>query len=85
MIISEQDTAVVILSYNGRKWHELFLPKIVAEASSGYDVILVDNASTDDTLQYLQENYDTIKIIRVGTNRGFANGYYEALKQIQAK
>lgn len=85
MVISEQDTAVVILSYNGRKWHELFLPKILEEAESGYDVILVDNASTDDTLQYLQETYPNIKIVQIAVNRGFANGYYEALNQIQAK
>jgi GT2 family glycosyltransferase len=85
MIASAQDTAVVILSYNGRKWHELFLPTIVAEAASGYDVFLADNASTDDTLQYVQENFPTVRIVQIALNRGFANGYHEALKQIQAK
>jgi GT2 family glycosyltransferase len=85
MIASAHDTAVVVLSYNGRKWHELFLPTIVAEASSGYDVFLADNASTDDTLHYVQENYPTVKTIQITLNRGFANGYHEALKRIQAK
>lgn len=85
MIVCQQDTAVVILSYNGKKWHELFLPLIVAESVSGYDVILVDNASTDDTLAYVQENFPEVKTLQIAVNRGFANGYYEALKQIQAK
>lgn len=85
MIVCQQDTAVVILSYNGRKWHELFLPQIVAEAHTGYDVIVVDNASTDDTYQYLKDKWPTVKTLQIGINRGFANGYYEALKQIQAK
>ena len=85
MIISSQDTAVVILSYNGRKWHELFLPKIVEEAESGYDVILVDNASTDDTYDYLKGNYPSLAIIQIDINKGFANGYFLALQQIQAK
>jgi Predicted glycosyltransferases len=85
MITCQQDTAVVILSYNGRKWHELFLPAIVAEAETGYDVVVVDNASTDDTLQYVQQNFPTVKTLQIAVNRGFANGYYEALKQIQAK
>ncbi|MBS1771844.1 MAG: glycosyltransferase family 2 protein [Bacteroidetes bacterium] len=85
MISCQQDTAVVILSYNGRKWHELFLPLIVAEAKTGYDVIVVDNASTDDTLSYLQENYPTIKIVQIAINNGFSHGYAEALEQIQAK
>jgi GT2 family glycosyltransferase len=84
-IICEQETAVVILSYNGRKWHELFLPAIVEEAASGYDVIIVDNASTDDTLQYVLEHFPSVKTLRIGINRGFANGYAEALREIQAK
>ncbi len=85
MIACTKDTAVVILSYNGKKWHELFLPLIVAESETGYEVIVVDNASTDDTLQYVQENFPTVKTLQIGINRGFSNGYYEALKQIQAK
>ncbi len=85
MIVCHKDTAVVILSYNGTKWHELFLPKIVEQASSGYDVILADNASTDDTLQYVQQNFPSVKTLQIAVNHGFANGYYEALKQIKAK
>lgn len=85
MIICQQDTAVVILSYNGRKWHEQFLPLIVSEAHTGYDVIVVDNASTDDTYQYLKDNYPSVQTLQIGVNRGFSNGYAEALKQIQAK
>lgn len=85
MIVSAYDTAVVILSYNGKKWHELFLPGIVNEAGEDYEVVLVDNASTDDTLQYVQQNFPTVKTLQIAVNRGFANGYYEALRQIQAK
>lgn len=85
MIICQKDTAVVILSYNGTKWHELFLPKIVEEAVTGYEVVLADNASTDDTLQYVQTNFPTVKTLQIQVNHGFANGYYEALKQIKAK
>ncbi len=85
MIVCQKDTAVVILSYNGTKWHELFLPKIVEQANAGYEVIVVDNASTDDTLTYVQTNYPTVKTLSISINRGFANGYFEALKQIKAK
>lgn len=85
MITCALDTAVVILSYNGKKWHELFLPLIVSEAETGYEVIVVDNASTDDTLHYVQQNFPTVKTLSIGINRGFSNGYAEALKLIQAK
>ncbi len=85
MIICEQDTAVVVLSYNGKKWHELFLPAIVAEAATGYEVIVADNASTDDTADYVRENFPTVKLLQIPVNRGFSNGYHEALKRIRAK
>ncbi|HRO42821.1 MAG TPA: glycosyltransferase family 2 protein [Flavipsychrobacter sp.] len=85
MIVSEHETAVVILSYNGRKWHELFLPAIIAEAEGNYEVVVVDNASTDDTLQFVRQNYPSVKTLQIAINRGFANGYYEGLNQIQAK
>jgi GT2 family glycosyltransferase len=85
MIECREDTAVVILSYNGAKWHELFLPKIIEESGTGYEVIVVDNASTDDTLQYVQTNFPKAKTLQIAINRGFANGYYEALKRVKAK
>ena len=85
MIVCQKDTAVVILSYNGTKWHELFLPKIVEQAHTGYEVIVADNASTDETLQYVTNNFPSIQTLSIDINRGFANGYYEALKRIKAK
>lgn len=85
MIVCHERTAVVILSYNGTKWHELFLPKIVEEAHTGYEVVVVDNASTDDTLQYIQKNFPSVKTLQIAVNRGFANGYSEALKLIKAE
>ena len=85
MIECQQDTAVVILSYNGKKWHDLFLPTILAEAHTGYDVIVADNASTDDTLDYVTTHFPQAKTLHIAVNHGFAFGYYEALEQIKAK
>lgn len=77
--------AVVILSYNSRKWHELFLPLIVEEGKQQYDVYVVDHASPDDTADYIIQHFPTVKLIRLTENHGFAWGYAQALKQIQAK
>ncbi len=84
-MVTAQDTAVVILSYNGKKWHELFLPLIVAEAAAGYTVVVVDNASTDDTADYIRQNFPTVLLLQIPINKGFANGYAVALQQIQSK
>jgi len=85
MISSVHDSAVVILSYNSRKWHELFLPLIVEEATGNYDVFLVDHASPDDTYDYVRSHFPSVNLIRLTENHGFAWGYSEALKQISAK
>jgi GT2 family glycosyltransferase len=79
------DTAVVILSYNGSKLHADFLPLIVSESYGKYDVIVVDNASTDDTYQYVSENFPDVQLLRIPVNRGFTNGYIEGLSRIEAK
>ncbi len=85
MIQCVHDTAVVLLSYNGKDLHKDFFPELIAESTGRYDIILIDNASTDGTLQYVQEHFPTVKTIRIATNHGFANGYYEGLLQIKAK
>jgi GT2 family glycosyltransferase len=84
MIHCEYDTAVVILSYNGIELHKLFLPDIIKESKGKYDVILVDNASTDDTFKYISAHFPEVKTIQIKINNGFAKGYAEALLQIIA-
>ena len=75
--------AVVILNWNGEALLERFLPSVVAY-SEGTDVYLVDNASTDGSVDFLREHYPTIKIVQNSTNGGFAKGYNEGLKHIEA-
>lgn len=85
MLHATHDTAVVVLSYNGKLLHQQFLPLLISEGEHNYDIILVDNASTDDTLAFVQQHFPTVKTIQLPINKGFANGYYEALLQIKAK
>lgn len=85
MIVCQKDTAVVVLSYNGKDLHQQFFPELLAESKHGYEVILIDNASTNDTASYVREHFPEVKIISIKVNKGFANGYYEGLLQIQAK
>ncbi len=84
MVHCTTDTAVVILSYNGKDLHRDFLPLIVAESKNLYDVVLIDNASTDDTYEYVKENFPTVKLVQHKINNGFAQGYHDGLLQIKA-
>lgn len=85
MVNCTTDTAVVILSYNGKDLHKSFLPLIVEESHGLYDVVLIDNASTDDTYDYVKSNFPSVKLVQHKINNGFAQGYHDGLKQVNAK
>jgi GT2 family glycosyltransferase len=76
--------AVIILNWNGTKLLEQFLPSIV-QYSPEADIYVADNASTDDSVSYLKAFFPTIKIIQNNSNLGFAEGYNEALKQVDSE
>ena len=74
--------AVVILNWNGVKLLEQFLPSIVSFSDEA-QIYVADNASTDASIQFVKDNYPTIKIIQNDGNYGFANGYNIALQQVE--
>jgi hypothetical protein len=74
--------AVVILSWNGKSFLEKFLPSVCQSTYPSLDIYVADNASTDDTLTYIKENFRNIKTIHLKRNEGFARGYNLALQQI---
>jgi GT2 family glycosyltransferase len=76
--------AVVILNWNGTKLLEQFLPSII-RFSPEATVYLADNASTDTSISFVKANFPSIKIIQNKTNLGFAGGYNEALKVVDAE
>lgn len=77
--------AIVILNWNGRRYLEQFLPSVLASTYKDYTLIIADNASTDDSVIFLQKNYPSVGIIQLTQNFGFAKGYNEALKQVDAE
>lgn len=76
--------AIVILNYNGKKYIEHFLPSVVQNTSEG-KIIIADNASTDDSIRFIEENYPALPLIRMQQNTGFSKGYNIALRQVEAE
>ncbi|MFT4154556.1 glycosyltransferase family 2 protein [Parafilimonas sp.] len=74
--------AIVILNYNGRNFLEQFLPSVFASTYPDKRIIVADNASTDDSIVYLQNNFSSAELIMLDKNYGFAGGYNEALKKV---
>ena len=80
-------TAIVILNWNGIRHKHLstFLPNVIEHSIADAEVIVADNNSDDDSVSWLRENYPEIRLIQNPNNAGFAAGYNQALKQIDAE
>lgn len=76
--------AVVILNWNGVKLLEQFLPSVI-QFSEGSTIYVADNDSTDNSVVFVTENFPTVKIVKNSGNHGFAKGYNDALKHIDAE
>lgn len=75
-------TAVVILNYNGEKFLRQFLPAVI-EHSGKAEIIVADNASTDDSYKIIRQ-FPSIRLIPFDKNYGFCGGYNRALRQVEA-
>jgi riboflavin kinase/FMN adenylyltransferase len=76
--------AVVILNFNGKKLMEKFLPSVNNTSYQNTELIIADNCSNDDSIEFLKRKYSKFKIIQLSVNHGFAKGYNEALKLVKA-
>ncbi len=77
--------AVVILNWNGEKFLEKFLPSVTQYSDNqNIELYIADNNSSDNSVQFLTENYPQIKLILLDKNYGFAEGYNKALNQVEA-
>ena len=78
--------SVVILNWNGAALLREFLPSVIANTNSELaDVYVADNGSTDDSIAVLESEFPEVGIIPMDKNRGFAEGYNQALKAIQTE
>jgi GT2 family glycosyltransferase len=80
----QPSVAIVILNWNGTQFLRQFLPSVMASVYQNKKVIVADNASTDDSISFLQQHYPQITVLQNTTNEGFAKGYNTALQQVQA-
>ncbi len=76
--------AIVILNYNGRSFLEKFLPNVIENSSEHAEIIVADNCSTDDSVEFLKKHHPNIRLIINDFNGGFSTGYNIALRQIEA-
>ena len=80
-----EKVAIVILNWNGQKMLDQYLSSVLQYSQDEATVYVADNASTDGSLALLREQYPEVKLIVFDKNWGFAEGYNQALRQIEAE
>src|SRR5579862_409993 len=67
---------VVTVNYNGRRYLEALLPSLLASdfPADRFEVLVVDNGSTDDSVAWIRREFPSVRIVETGRNRGFAGG-----------
>jgi GT2 family glycosyltransferase len=78
-VIAPSDATVVVVTWNGAHLLPACLDSVLPQ---GARVVVVDNASSDDTLRLLADRYPTVEVIRSQTNTGFAGGVAQALQAV---
>ncbi len=77
-------TAIVILNYNGEKFLRQFLPSVLGHTPKKFPIMVADNASTDGSVAFLETQYPDLQLIKLQNNTGYAGGYNEALRMVEA-
>lgn len=66
--------SIIVVNWNGRHHLELCLSSLLAQTYSNFDVIFVDNGSTDGSVNFVKTTFPTVRLIQLPQNVGFASG-----------
>lgn len=76
--------AIVVLNYKTPALLERFLPSVLSTTYKNAEVIVADNASPDHSVAFMKENFPDVRLIEMEVNTGYAGGYNECLKEVEA-
>jgi len=82
--MSKKKVSVVILNFNGRKHLKTFLPSVLAHTPETVAIHVADNGSTDNSVDFLVTDFPRVILHELPKNYGFAEGYNQALKNIES-
>lgn len=77
--------SVIIPNWNGRELLSDCLTSLSRQTFKNFEIILVDNGSTDDSVSFVLTNFPAVKIIRLADNFGFARAINEGVESSLAK
>lgn len=74
--------AVLVLNFNGKRHLENCFNSLRNQSYPRYDVYIVDNASSDGSIDYVRLNFPFVKVIAFDRNYGFAEAYSKAIQAV---
>ena len=77
--------SVVIANQNGKEYLARCLPSLMAQIFQDFEVIVVDNGSSDDSTAFLQENFPAVRLLQNDENRGFAGANNQGIATARGK
>lgn len=75
--------SVIVLNFNGRPYLKQCLDALLATDYPRFEVVVVDNASTDGSAEFIRLNYPTVRVIRHAQNYGYAVGYNLVMDRVE--
>ena len=82
---SDPMVSVVIPNWNGRHFLEECLESLKNQTFKNFETILVDNGSADGSVEFVEQRYPFIRIIRNERNLGFTGGNNEGIRLARGK
>lgn len=79
----KKSVSIIIPNYNGRMLLERYLPHTISVADAAgilYEIIVVDDCSTDESVQFIKEQYPQINILVNADNKGFSYSCNQGIK-----
>jgi GT2 family glycosyltransferase len=81
----EASVTVIVLNWNGKVLLEDCLGTLEKVEYNNYNVLVVDNGSTDDSVQYIESNFSAVDILELDNNLGYAGGNNAGFKHVLLK
>jgi GT2 family glycosyltransferase len=72
--------SVVIVSHNSREWLEICLPSLYAQTYRNFEIILVDNGSSDGSAKWVETTYPDVRVVRLETSQSLAKSINTAIQ-----
>ena len=82
--LHEPLVSILVLNYNGKKFLKACFDSLLKSTYSNFEIVLVDNKSTDDSVVFTTNEYPMVRIIQTGRNGGYSRAYNIAFKETRA-